>query len=158
MKFLDLSGLLVLSAVEAKPQGRTRVGWKKRPVRFSKPDRSFHYICCMVAMYFLFISGGEIFFIMFIVVMVFGADKIPGIAKGLGKGMRQLKDATEDIKQEIQKSADKQGIDTSFVTDIKKDIDDVKDNLTSGIGTDIKKEVDQVKKKVEDISGTVKRS
>ncbi len=44
---------------------------------------------------------------MFIVVMVFGADKIPGIAKGLGKGMRQLKDATEDIKQEIQKSADK---------------------------------------------------
>jgi len=112
----------------------------------------------MVAMYFLFISGGEIFFIMFIVVMVFGADKIPGIAKGLGKGMRQLKDATEDIKQEIQKSADKQGIDTSFVTDIKKDIDDVKDNLTSGIGTDIKKEVDQVKKKVEDISGTVKRS
>ncbi len=40
--------------------------------------------------------------------------------------MRQLKDATEDIKQEIQKSADKQGIDTSFVTDIKKDIDDVK--------------------------------
>ena len=112
----------------------------------------------MVATHFLFISGGEIFFIMFIVVMVFGADKIPGIAKGLGKGMRQLKDATEDIKQEIQKSADKQGIDTSFVKDIKKDIDDVKDNLTSGIGTDIKKEVDQVKKKVDDISGTIKRS
>ena len=61
----------------------------------------------MFLMHFLFISGAEIFFIMFIVVMVFGADKIPGIAKGLGKGMRQLKDATEDIKQEIQKSADK---------------------------------------------------
>ncbi len=62
----------------------------------------------------LFISGGEIFFIMFIVVMVFGADKIPGIAELLGKGMRQLKDATEDIKQEIQKSAEKQGIVTSI--------------------------------------------
>ena len=47
----------------------------------------------MFLMHFLFISGGEIFFIMFIVVMVFGSDKIPGIAKGLGKGMRQL-DAT----------------------------------------------------------------
>ena len=108
-------------------------------------------------MLFLFISGAEIFFIMFIVVMVFGADKIPGIAKGLGKGMRQLKDATEDIKQEIQRSAEKQGIDTSFVEDIKKDIDDVKDNIGSGIGEDIKKGVSEVKKKVDDVTGTIKR-
>ncbi|WP_322931202.1 twin-arginine translocase TatA/TatE family subunit [Arenibacter sp. GZD-96] len=92
----------------------------------------------MVAMTFLFISGGEIFFILFIVVMVFGADKIPEIAKGLGKGMRQLKDATEDIKQEIQKSADKQGIDTSFTKDIKEGID-------------------KVKKNVEDVTGVIKR-
>ncbi|MEE9362866.1 MAG: twin-arginine translocase TatA/TatE family subunit [Cellulophaga sp.] len=83
----------------------------------------------------LFISGGEIFFIMFIVVMVFGADKIPGIAKGLGKGMRQLKDATEDIKQEIQKSADKQGIDTDFVKDIKQGIEKVKDSIPDITGT-----------------------
>lgn len=103
--------------------------------------------------HFLFISGGEIFFIMFIVVMVFGADKIPGIAKGLGKGMRQLKDATEDIKQEIQKSADKQGIDTSFVSDIKKDIDDVKKNVSSGIT----KELGDVKDSVDDITGVIKR-
>jgi sec-independent protein translocase protein TatA len=92
----------------------------------------------MNAMFFLFISGAEIFFIMFIVVMVFGADKIPGIAKGLGKGMRQLKDATEDIKQEIQKSAEKQGLDKS-------------------LADDIKKEIDQVKKNVEDVTGTIKR-
>lgn len=83
----------------------------------------------------LFISGAEIFFIMFIVVMVFGADKIPGIAKGLGKGMRQLKDATEDIKQEIQKSAEKQGIDTSFTEDIKKELDEVKKNVSDVTGT-----------------------
>lgn len=101
----------------------------------------------------LFISGGEIFFIMFIVVMVFGADKIPGIAKGLGKGMRQLKDATEDIKHEIKKSADKQGIDTSFVSDIQKDIDEVKENMTSGIT----KELGGVKDTVEDIKGVIKR-
>ncbi|MDX1328689.1 MAG: twin-arginine translocase TatA/TatE family subunit [Arenibacter sp.] len=82
----------------------------------------------------LFISGAEIFFIMFIVVMVFGADKIPGIAKGLGKGMRQLKDATEDIKQEIQKSAEKQGIDTSFADDIKGEINKVKENVDEVTG------------------------
>ncbi|WP_067032997.1 twin-arginine translocase TatA/TatE family subunit [Allomuricauda sp. CP2A] len=90
-------------------------------------------------MYFLFISGAEIFFILFIVVMVFGADKIPGIAKGLGKGMRQLRDATDDIKREIQKSADKQGIDTNFTKDIRKEIDDVKKN-------------------VDDVTGSVKRN
>ena len=83
----------------------------------------------------LFISGAEIFFIQFVVVMVFGADKLPGIAKGLGKGMRQLKDATEDIKQEIQRSAEKQGIDTSFTEDIKKEIDEVKRNVSDVSGT-----------------------
>jgi sec-independent protein translocase protein TatA len=83
----------------------------------------------------LFISGAEIFFIMFVVVMVFGADKIPGIAKGLGKGMRQLRDATDDIKREIQKSAEKQGIDTSFTDDIKKELNDVKKNVDDVTGT-----------------------
>ncbi len=116
-----------------------------------------HYIWRMYSMLFLFISGAEIFFIMFIVVMVFGADKIPDIARGLGKGMRQLKDATEDIKQEIQKSAEKQGIDTSFVEDIKKDINEVKGNLQSGLGDDLKKGYEDIKKNVDDVSGTVKR-
>lgn len=108
-------------------------------------------------MYSLFISGAEIFFIMFIVVMVFGADKIPGIAKGLGKGMRQLKDATEDIKQEIQKSADKQGIDTSFVKDIKKDIDDMKKDIDSGLAKDVKKQIGDVGKNISDVAGSIKR-
>ncbi|EAR14260.1 Sec-independent protein translocase subunit TatA/TatB [Robiginitalea biformata] len=86
-------------------------------------------------MQFLFISGAEIFFILFIVVMVFGADKIPGIAKGLGQGMRQLKDATDDIKREIHKSAEKQGIDTSFTKEIEKDLKDVKKNIDDVGGT-----------------------
>ncbi|MHA7863834.1 Sec-independent protein translocase subunit TatA/TatB [Flagellimonas marinaquae] len=83
-------------------------------------------------MQFLFISGAEIFFILFVVVMVFGADKIPGIARGLGKGMRQLKDATDDIKREIQKSAD---VDTDFTKNIRKEIDDVKKNVDEVSGS-----------------------
>ena len=59
---------------------------------------------------FLFISGGEIAFILFIAIMVFGADKLPEIARGLGKGMRTLKDATNDIKHEITKTAEKKRI------------------------------------------------
>ncbi|WP_405610386.1 twin-arginine translocase TatA/TatE family subunit [Polaribacter sp. Asnod1-A03] len=78
---------------------------------------------------FLFISGPEIMVIMLIVVMLFGADKIPEIAKGLGKGMRQIKDATNDIKKEINDSATKNGIDTDLTKDINKQISEVKDNI-----------------------------
>lgn len=84
---------------------------------------------------FLFISGGEIAFILFIVIMVFGADKLPEIARGLGKGMRTLKDATNDIKHEISKSAESNGIDTSIVTDVKKELDSVKDDLGKFTGS-----------------------
>ena len=84
---------------------------------------------------FLFISGAEIAFILFIVVMVFGADKVPEIARGLGKGMRTLKDATNDIKNEITKSAEKNGIDTSFTKEINDDLKKVKDNLEDFTGS-----------------------
>ena len=74
-------------------------------------------------------------FVLFIVVMVFGADKLPDIARGLGKGMRTLKDATNDIKHEITKTAEKQGIDTSVVDDVKKEIHQVKDNFEDFTGS-----------------------
>jgi sec-independent protein translocase protein TatA len=78
---------------------------------------------------FLFIGAPEIMIILLIVVMVFGADKIPEIARGLGKGIRQVKDATNDIKRDITESAKSQGLDTDFTKDIKKEIDDVKGNI-----------------------------
>jgi sec-independent protein translocase protein TatA len=84
---------------------------------------------------FLFISGAEIAFILFIAIMVFGADKLPEIARGLGKGMRTLKDATNDIKHEITKTAERQGIDTSFTTDVKKELDKVKDDIEDFTGS-----------------------
>jgi sec-independent protein translocase protein TatA len=83
----------------------------------------------------LFISGGEIFLILFIVVMVFGADKIPEVARGLGKGMRVLKDATNDIKSEIAKSAETHGIDTSVTKDIDQEIKKVKEGLDDFTGS-----------------------
>lgn len=77
----------------------------------------------------LFISGPEIFLVLLVVVMFFGADKIPEIARGLGKTMRQVKDATNDIKREIKDSAEKQGIDTEFTKDIQDGINKVKDDI-----------------------------
>jgi len=84
---------------------------------------------------FLFISGTEIAFILFIVIMVFGADKIPEIAKGLGKGMRTLKDASNEIKHEITKSAENHGIDASITKDVDDELKKVKDNLEDFTGS-----------------------
>ena len=67
--------------------------------------------------------------------MVFGADKIPDIAKGLGKGMRMLKDASTDIKSEITKSAEKNGIDTSITNDVQDELNKVKDDLKDFTGS-----------------------
>ena len=49
----------------------------------------------------LFISGQEIFIVFVFVLLLFGSKKIPEVARGLGKGMREFKKATEDIKREI---------------------------------------------------------
>ena len=53
----------------------------------------------------LFIGGPEVVIIMLMIVMLFGSKKIPEIARGLGKGMRELKNASNDIKREIRSSA-----------------------------------------------------
>lgn len=79
--------------------------------------------------HFLFISFAEIGFILFIVLMVFGADKVPEIARGLGKGMRQIKNATDEIKNEITKSAKEQGVDVDIAQDVQKEIDKVKEDI-----------------------------
>ena len=89
---------------------------------------------------FLFISGAEIVFVFFIVLLVFGADKIPSIAKTLAKGMTQVRQATNDIKSEIQKSVD---------TDI--------DNNTKNLSQDFQHEVDKVKKDFKDLGDSIKR-
>lgn len=61
----------------------------------------------MLTSVFLFLDnlgGGEVFLIVFFVLLFFGSKRIPEIARGLGKGMREFKDAAGGIQREIQKS------------------------------------------------------
>ncbi len=62
------------------------------------------------------IGGGELLFIIFIVLMFFGSDKIPEIARALGKGMAQLRNATNEIKNEIRTGAAEAGLDRNTLT------------------------------------------
>lgn len=92
---------------------------------------------------FLFISGAEIFIILVIVVMLFGADKLPELARGLGKGMQQLKNATNEVKKEITEGAKKQGIDTDLTKDIQKEVKNIKTKVQDNI---------------DDLTGPIKRN
>lgn len=47
-------------------------------------------------------GGPEWILIVLVVIIFFGAKKIPEIARGFGKGIREFKDATKEIKTEIE--------------------------------------------------------
>jgi sec-independent protein translocase protein TatA len=101
------------------------------------------------------IGGGEMIFIVFIILMLFGSDKIPEMARMFGKGMRQLRDATNDIKSEIQKGVESNGLDKSLVdirNNINAEINKAKENFSGNIDG-----LEQTKQELDDITGPVKR-
>ena len=68
------------------------------------------------------LSFGEIFVIFIAVVVLFGPKKIPQIARELGQGIRKMRGAVEDIKQEIMKETE-----DNPVSEIQKEIEKVKE-------------------------------
>ncbi len=66
-------------------------------------------------------SGGEIIVIILVILLLFGADKIPELARTFGKGMNEFKKAAEDIKREINLN----------VNDIKSEVVDIKDEVVN---------------------------
>lgn len=54
------------------------------------------------------LGGGEIMLIMVVILIFFGANKIPELARGLGKGIREFKDASREIRSEIENAGQPQ--------------------------------------------------
>jgi len=84
--------------------------------------------------------------------LIFGPDKMPEIARNLGKGIRQLRDATGGVKKEILKETQKAGIDTEAVDKLKKQIKDSKKIMN------IKEELNPISQIKDEITNTIKRS
>jgi sec-independent protein translocase protein TatA len=53
---------------------------------------------------FLNLGGGEIVIVLLVILLFFGSNKIPELARGLGRGMREFKDATSGVQREIEES------------------------------------------------------
>lgn len=76
-------------------------------------------------MYFGFFSfgGGEIFIVVIAVLVLFGANKIPDLARTLGKGMNEFRRATDELKREFREGAD----------EFKKDMEESRNDIQNHI-------------------------
>ena len=53
-----------------------------------------------------FIGGTEIMWIAIVVLVLFGAKKVPELMKGVGTGIREFKKASKDVQDEVQRVMD----------------------------------------------------
>lgn len=77
-------------------------------------------------------GGSEILLILLAVLVLFGADKLPGFARNIGKGMREIKKATDEIKDELTKETNT----------IKEEINDIKSQAPTSSYENIKKDIE----------------
>ena len=94
---------------------------------------------------FFDISTGEILLILIVAFLVFGPDKIPAIAKKIGRGMNEVRRASDEIKREINREANKLGNDLNLDDEKFSDIQDTAREIKDGVskfGKNIKDDLD----------------
>lgn len=86
------------------------------------------------------IAGSEILLILVFILMFFGSKSIPGLARTMGRTIRQIKDASEDIQSEIKKSGasmkkdlNLEGLIRDTKEDIRRPLDQMADDLDNAV-------------------------
>lgn len=77
---------------------------------------------------FLNLGGGEVVLVLLVILLMFGGKGIPNIAKALGKGIREFKDATDGIQKDVMQSTG--GITNTIqehIQEVKKEMDHLSD-------------------------------
>lgn len=92
---------------------------------------------------FLNLGGGEVVMIVFVLLMLFGSDKLPDIAKTLGKGLREINDAKDQIQSEISKGTE------GFAAEIKKHASDIQTELEKA-GQGMQRQLGDLNKTIND--------
>ncbi|WP_353084909.1 twin-arginine translocase TatA/TatE family subunit [Flavobacterium sp.] len=111
--------------------------------------------------------GGEFFFILLVAFLLFGSKNLPEVVKGYAKIVATLKNATNEIKNEIQNSVDVKELDASvkqITQTLTQEVEEVKSNVaasSTSIENNILKEapsvVTQINEDIEEVTGPIKR-
>ena len=93
-----------------------------------------------MVLFFNDVSGSEVLVILAFILMFFGSKSIPGIAQTFGRTIRQIKDASNDLQEEIRKSGMDIKKDMNFkhliedsAREISQPLDQVADDLESSV-------------------------
>jgi sec-independent protein translocase protein TatA len=97
---------------------------------------------------FLNLGGGEVFIVVLFILLFFGSDKIPEIARGLGKGMREINDAKNQIQAEISKGTE------GLQEEIKKHTAEIQSEINKA-GENMKRQIEEAAKSVDDEGKTI---
>jgi sec-independent protein translocase protein TatA len=76
------------------------------------------------------LGGGELMLILLVVLLLFGGDKMPQLAKSIGKSLREFKKAASEVEQEIKRAIDEVPDTPSIQSTIRKAMEDNKARST----------------------------
>jgi sec-independent protein translocase protein TatA len=71
------------------------------------------------------LGTGEVIIVLMVILMFFGSKNIPSIARTMGKGIRQMKDASQEIQNEITKSTTSMKNDLNIQREIERTVNDM---------------------------------
>jgi|GEM_PF-334374 sec-independent protein translocase protein TatA len=89
---------------------------------------------------FLNLGSGEIFLVVMFILIFFGSKKLPELARGLGRGMREMKNAAAEIQREIEIGAAEVQRDAN-IKDVLDETEKAANVLESGVNDALNTEV-----------------
>ena len=100
-------------------------------------------------------GGGEILVVILAALLLFGADKMPEIAKGLAKGMREFRKVSDDVKREFAETTQDIRNDLNDITsEVKKNAEEAGKNVRSYIDeSEVAKDIKDIKDTTTDLKG-----
>jgi sec-independent protein translocase protein TatA len=90
-------------------------------------------------------GGMELVVVLLIAVLLFGANKIPKLARSTGEAMGEFQKGREEVEQELQEIREGADVDTDIDTDIDTDLDTDPSTSTSSVDTDTETETETEK-------------
>ena len=100
----------------------------------------------MMILFLSSIAGSEIILILLFVLIFFGAKSIPGMSRTLGRGLRQIKDASQEVQNEIRKTTSDMKGEMNLKRTLDQAVQDIKKPM-EGMVLDIEKSSSEVEER-----------